>query len=74
MKRHAFDALSFVSGLLALVTGLLFLFPGTPGELIDRLSETGEWLLPILLIAVGVVVLTPLLARARAQGSEETEI
>lgn len=74
MKRHPFDTLSFVSGLVAVATGVLFLFPGTPGDLVDRITDAGEWLLPTLLIAIGVAVLAPLVARGAQKSEEETEL
>lgn len=70
MKSHPFDPLSFVSGLVATAIGLLFLLPGTPGELIDRVGEAAEWFWPLLLIAVGVTVLLPLLRRSQSSDEE----
>jgi hypothetical protein len=59
MKSHRFDAISFISGLVAALVGLVFLVPQTPVDLIDALTSLGAWFWPVLLLAIGVAVLVP---------------
>jgi hypothetical protein len=70
MKRHKFDTLSFISGLVIAGLGTLFLFPSEPGGIFDFVGEAGTWLLPALFLTVGVVVLVPPLLRSRDQDDE----
>lgn len=65
MKTHRFDTLSFVSGLVATVVGLLFLLPSQPGDIFDFIGEAASWLLPALFLTIGVAVLVPPLMRRR---------
>ena len=51
MKSHKFDAISFVSGVVAVVIGLAFLIPQTPVDLIDAITSLGAWFWPALLVA-----------------------
>jgi hypothetical protein len=71
MKTHRFDTFSFVSGLVAVAIGLLFLLPSQPGEIFDFIGEAGTWLLPAFLLTIGVAVLAPPLFRSR--GEQENE-
>lgn len=71
MKPHRFDAISFISGLVATVVGLVFLVPQTPVDLIDAVTSLGAWFWPILLLAVGVAVLVPVFMN-RSNQDEET--
>lgn len=64
MKTHRFDTLSFVSGLVIAVIGLLFLVPQDPGDIFGFIGDIGSWFWPLLLIAVGVAVLAPVAARS----------
>ena len=70
MKTHRFDVLSFVSGLVMTLTGLLFLLPQEPSHVFSILGDIGNWFWPVLLGVVGVAVLAPLAWR-RANGDEE---
>ena len=65
MKTHRFDTLSFVSGLVAVAIGLLFLLPSQPGDIFDFIGEAGGWLLPVFFLTIGVAVLAPPLLRKR---------
>lgn len=67
MKLHRFDALSFVAGLLITGLGLVFLVLPEPGDIIDLVTDFGSWFWPVVFIAIGVAVLTPLLTRRRAE-------
>jgi hypothetical protein len=60
MKTHRFDALSFITGLLIMATGLLFLFVDEPSDMFDLLLSLGGWFWPVLLMAIGLAVLIPL--------------
>ena len=63
MKSHKFDAISFISGLVAALVGLVFLVPQTPVDLIDAVTSLGAWFWPVLLLAIGIAVLVPVMAR-----------
>lgn len=72
MKTHRFDSLSFVSGLVATVIGLVFLIPAEPTDLFDYIGDVGSWFWPAVLIAIGVAVVAPLVMSGRDQDSGET--
>lgn len=71
MKTHRFDTISFLAGLVITGIGLLFLLPSQPGDIFDFLGEIGSWFWPVFFVAIGTVVLAPLLLR-RSQGSDNT--
>jgi hypothetical protein len=71
MKSHRFDAISFISGVVAVVLGLVFLIPQTPVDLIDAITSLGAWFWPALLVVVGIAILVPVFASRRAE--EEVE-
>lgn len=50
MKRHPFDPISFVSGAALLALGAIVLAGDDPGLL-------GTWLVPVMVIGVGVLLL-----------------
>ena len=73
MKVHKFDSLSFLSGLVMAVIGLVFLVPRDPGEVFSIFGDIGNWFWPVVFVAIGVAILAPLLSRAgQSQDSEET--
>jgi cytochrome c-type biogenesis protein CcmH/NrfF len=72
MKSHRFDAISFISGVVAVVFGLVFLIPQTPVDLIDALTSLGAWFWPALLVVVGVAILVPVFASRSSK--EEVEV
>jgi hypothetical protein len=61
MKRHRFDALSFVAGVLAMATGLVFLVAAEPTDIVDVIVNMGEWFWPAVLLAVGLAIVVPVL-------------
>lgn len=71
MKRHDFDPLSFISGVLLLGLGLLFLIPRATGDLIDFLSSAALWIWPALFIAAGAAVLVPAVIRMQKGEPED---
>jgi hypothetical protein len=71
MKPHRFDAISFISGIVAVVLGLVFLIPQTPVDLIDAITSLGAWFWPALLVVVGIAILVPVFASRPAE--EEVE-
>jgi uncharacterized membrane protein HdeD (DUF308 family) len=71
MKPHRFDAISFISGVVSVVLGLVFLIPQTPVDLIDAITSLGAWFWPALLVVVGIAILVPVFASRRAE--EEAE-
>lgn len=72
MKTHKFDVLSFISGLLMTLVGLLFLLPAEPSDVFAILGDVGNWFWPVLLAVVGVAVLAPL-AWGRTNEGEKVE-
>jgi cytochrome c-type biogenesis protein CcmH/NrfF len=72
MKSHRFDAISFISGVVAVVFGLVFLIPQTPVDLIDAITSLGAWFWPALLVVVGVAILVPVFASRSSE--EEVEV
>ena len=65
MKRHEFDGVSFVAGILLAAVGLWFLVPGTPIEIFENIGDIASWIWPVVLVAVGIAILAPALARTR---------
>ncbi|HET9202379.1 MAG TPA: hypothetical protein VFP67_04455 [Acidimicrobiia bacterium] len=59
MKSHKFDAISFISGVVAVALGLAFLIPQTPVDLIEMITSLGAWFWPALLVVIGIAVLVP---------------
>lgn len=70
MKLHKFDALSFVSGVVITGIGLLFLLPAEPDALFDWLGDVGSWFWPVAFLALGAVVLVPLLFKSQDEPEE----
>lgn len=70
MKQHSFDGISFFSGLVITLIGLVFLIPNQPTDLIDFFSGLGGWFWPILLVAIGIAVLVPVLVPKKNQEIE----
>jgi len=70
MKPHRFDAISFISGLVATVVGLVFLVPQTPVDLIDAVTSLGAWFWPVLLLVVGIAILVPVFMTRSGQDEE----
>lgn len=58
MKRHDIDPLSLVFGLMFAATGALFMSAN-----LDFSDVKGEWVWPIPLVLVGIVLLVSALAR-----------
>lgn len=71
MKRHGFDAISFVSGLVITLLGLAFLIPETPVDIIDALTNLGSWFWPTLLLAIGIAILVPVFL---SRGGDEESV
>lgn len=59
MKRHRFDTLSFLAGLVVAIIGLAVLLPPSLVELGRFVANMGGWLWPLLLIVAGAAVLIP---------------
>ena len=60
MKRHDFDAISFVFGLMFTLFGLTFLIVEDPWDLVFDSISFG-WVLPLVVIAVGAALLVSVL-------------
>ena len=71
MKSHRFDAISFISGLVVALVGLVFLVPQTPVDLIDAVTSLGAWFWPVLLLAIGIAILVPVFMTRRDENEEE---
>ena len=66
MKAHKLDVISLVFGVLFTAMGVLFLSVANPWRLVF-IDLDWSWLAPVALIALGVVVILPLLRRSPAQ-------
>jgi hypothetical protein len=71
MKSHRFDAISFISGLVAALIGLVFLVPQTPLDLVDAVTSLGSWFWPVLLLVIGLAVLVPVFVKRSPEEEEE---
>jgi cytochrome c-type biogenesis protein CcmH/NrfF len=65
MTRHAFDAVSFAFGALFLLFGVLLL-SGTQD------ASTLEWVGPMAVIGLGLLILMATVPRRRADADDET--
>jgi hypothetical protein len=75
MKPHNFDAISFISGIVAAVLGLVFLIPQTPVDLIDAITSLGAWFWPALLVVVGIAILVPVfVTRSQEVDTEDQQV
>jgi hypothetical protein len=59
MKTHRFDAISFFSGLVITLLGLVFLIPQTPVDIVSALTDLGSWFWPAVLLIIGIAVPIP---------------
>ncbi|HEU4916553.1 MAG TPA: hypothetical protein VFV13_08305 [Acidimicrobiia bacterium] len=73
MKSHEFDAISFISGVVAVALGLAFLIPQTPVDLIEMITSLGAWFWPTLLIVIGIAVLVPVFVTRRSDTETEDQ-
>ena len=64
MTRHVFDALSFTFGVIFLIAGVMLL-SGRPS------TDALEWVGPVTVIGLGVVILVATVPRRRAEASDE---
>ena len=74
MKTHRFDGVSFFSGLVITVIGLLFLLPRAPTGLFAAIRGAGVWFWPLLLLSIGLVVLIPAIVRQTSDEDGESEV
>ena len=72
MKRHDFDPLSFVGGIVMLAVGLLFLVPRATSDLIDYVSSAALWMWPVLFIAAGAAILVPAILKMRKSDPDDS--
>lgn len=69
MKPHQFDPISFVFGVLFVAIAAAVALPETPWEFVFGGISFG-WLLPLLLIVVGVALLAPVFQRRERSTTE----
>lgn len=72
MKRHEFDTLSFIAGVLTTGVGLLFLIPFASRDLIGLAARMAVWIWPILFLVIGAAVLVPAFTRRDTEDSDQT--
>lgn len=75
MKTHSFDTISFISGVVITALGVLFLIPRDVTDLFALIGDLGNWsswFWAVVFLAIGAVVLAPLVRR-RQSASEEFE-
>lgn len=68
MKKHPFDPLAFIFGLLFLAVGIPMMFIESGFVLFE-----GKWIVPVILIIAGGVVLATSRSRTRDQESVLSE-
>ncbi len=73
MKTHRFDAISFVTGLVFLGIGLIYLIPRDVTQIIDVFVNAGSWVWPVLFLTIGVAVLVPALRKSGSSYSENDD-
>jgi hypothetical protein len=73
MNTHRFDGVSFFSGLIITLLGLVFLIPNAPSDVFDAISKLGNWFWPILFLAVGIGILIPVLIPSNKHETGEPE-
>jgi hypothetical protein len=75
MKSHKFDAISFISGVVAAALGLAFLIPQTPVGIIEMITSLGAWFWPAVLVVVGIAILVPVfMSRGTDEETNHQEI
>lgn len=74
MKTHRFDAISFFSGLVIALLGLVFLIPQTPVDIVDALTDLGSWFWPAVLLVIGIAVLIPVFLPKEAEEEDLEEL
>jgi cytochrome c-type biogenesis protein CcmH/NrfF len=70
MKAHAFDPWSFIFGVLFVLMGGTFLLVDEPFPLFTILSYSGDWLIPIVVLVIGVALLVSTVGRWRRPAPE----
>jgi hypothetical protein len=65
VKAHPFDPWSFIFGILFAVVGAAFLVVDEPFPLFTILRYSGSWLIPIVVIVVGLALLVSTIGRWR---------
>jgi hypothetical protein len=73
MKRHAFDGLSFFAGLVITAIGLAFLLVPDVFDLVDLFTDAGSWFWAAVLIAVGIAIIAPAVARRPSSDDESDD-
>jgi len=73
MKTHSFDGLSFFAGLVITGIGLGFLLVPDVFELVDLFTDAGSWFWAVVLIALGVAVIAPAVARRPSAAGDDDE-
>lgn len=73
MKRHEFDTLSFIAGLVITSIGLVFLLLADVGDIVSLFSDVGSWFWPLVFIAAGIAVLAPAITRRSDTGDGEPD-
>ena len=73
MKAHPFDPWSFIFGVLFVVVGGTFLLVDEPFPLFTILSYGGDWLIPIVVMVVGLAILVSTVGRWRRPQPEPVD-
>lgn len=68
MKRHDFDPWSLIGGVVLTGMGLLFLLPAEPLELGNGFRNLFGWVLPVLVVLVGLALIVPALRKREDEG------
>lgn len=73
MKRHRFDPLSFLAGLVMVGIGLAFLLPPDPTDIFTFFDDFGAWFWPVVLVIAGVAIIAPALTMVRPRELDKSE-
>lgn len=71
MKRHTFDALSFIAGLAFAGIGLAFLLIPDLSNLVHTFRNAASWFWPMVLVVIGLAVIAPAVTRGRDEDDAE---
>lgn len=74
MRAHAFDGISFITGLVFTGIGFLYLIPGDVSDIVDLFVDAGVWFWPVLFLAGGIAVLIPALRPSAPNGEDRESV
>jgi len=73
MKPHRFDPISFASGALITLIGLVFLLPRDWGDLSWFITRVASWIWPAIFLVLGAAILIPALLPQRRESDKSQD-